>query len=206
MPFYVPGGGNALPGLQYPIIAQPTRPLAGPRKRSAVGRDIRLHALFITGGGWPGKHRELLLGGRWRSVLFILRDTVLNGFGFARRFRRKLIGVADGVVFDLTRLFDDAVTFLLCVLLHRIGLGFRLLGDGIRFLVRLRLDGAGLILQAIGLGVGLAFQRINLLIRILLNRLGFVRRGILHLLRIIFGLIQFVIYFRRIVAAKQGQA
>jgi hypothetical protein len=33
-------------------------------------------------------------------------------------------------------------------------------------------DGAGLILQTIGLGVGLAFQRINLLIRILLNRLG----------------------------------
>lgn len=47
MPSYVPGGGNALPGLQYPIIAQPIRTLAGPRKRSAVGRDIRLHALFL---------------------------------------------------------------------------------------------------------------------------------------------------------------
>ncbi len=123
MPFYVPGGGNALPGLQYRSLRSQLAPLQA-RKRSAVGRDIRLHALFITGGGWPCKHRELLLGGRWRSVLFILRDTVLNGFGFARRFRRKLIGVADGVVFDLTRLFDDAVTFLLCVLLHRIGSAF----------------------------------------------------------------------------------
>ena len=38
------------------------------------------------------------------------------------------------------------------------------------------------------------------------RRLRFIRRGILHLLRIIFSLIQFVINFRRIVAAKQGQA
>ncbi len=130
----------------------------------------------------------------------------MDGFGFARRFSRELIGVTDGVVFDLTRLFDYTVTFLLCVLLHRIGLGFRLLGDGVRLLVRLGLDGAGLILQAIGLGVSLAFQRIDLLIRILFNCLRFIRRGILHLLRIIFSLIQFVINFRRIVAAKQGQA
>ena len=61
----------------------------------------------------------------------------LDGFGFARRFSRELIGVTDGVVFDLTRLFDYAVTFLLCVLLHRIGTGFRLLGDGVRLLVRI---------------------------------------------------------------------
>ncbi len=48
----------------------------------------------------------------------------LDGFGFARRFSRELIGVTDGVVFDLTRLFDYTVTFLLCVLLHRIGRAF----------------------------------------------------------------------------------
>ena len=116
-------------------------------------------------GRQPGKHRELLLGGRWRGVLFVRRDTVLDGLGFARRLRRELIGIADGVVFNLTRLFDNAITFLLCVLLHGIGLGFRLLGDGIRLFVSLRLDGAGLILQAIGLGVSLAFQRIDLLDR-----------------------------------------
>ena len=55
MPFYVPGGSNALPGLQYQIIAQPIRTLQS-RKRSAVGRDIRLHALFLrtaAGGQTP---------------------------------------------------------------------------------------------------------------------------------------------------------
>ncbi|SXC94345.1 Uncharacterised protein [Klebsiella quasipneumoniae] len=87
MPFYVPGGGNALPGLQYPIIAQPTRPACRPAQAQRRRARYQAPRSVFTDGGWPGKHRELLLGGRWRSVLFILRDTVLNGFGFARRFR-----------------------------------------------------------------------------------------------------------------------
>ncbi len=127
------------------------------RKRSAAGQSIRLRSLYFRAAGQANTASYCCAAG---GAAFCLSFAILSsdGFGFARRFSRELIGVTDGVVFDLTRLFDYAVTFLLCVLLHRIGSGFRLLGDGVRLLVRLGLDGAGLILQAIGLGVSPGFS------------------------------------------------